>query len=238
MNALLMAIVVTLIAILDYYWPYIEELLKQDKRAKRIKFIIVGTLLTFSWVQAGIQFHKDRESDQDMHFLKEQLASANKSLTNSTEVIRGLTTGGDSRAEFSFAPSINTDSNTFDIILQTGDYPLRNLYIKVKDETKRANRDRSSTNLPPQDSVLFERYLGDIPGKALQQICSAKLDPKVRNYIRFDVYALNGSYWQIINFEKTTNGLWSYFLNYRWSQIGGKFQIDPPSKRGVIEVDD
>jgi hypothetical protein len=235
-NAILMAIVVTMVVLLDYCWPNVEDLLKQNNRAKKIKFTIIGGLLVFAWVQAAVQFYKDKQSDNDMNFLKEQLANANRSLTNSTDVVRGLTTGGNSTADFSFSQNID-DTNALDFELQTGEFPLRSLYVKITDETKRVNRDRSSSNSPPKDTVVFERYFGDFPAKAFQNTCSIRLDPAVTNYVRFDVSALNGSYWQILAIAKT-NAYWLVRLRYRWSQVGGKLQIDPPSERGSIMVDD
>jgi hypothetical protein len=229
-----MAITVTLMALLDYCWPHVEERLKQNNRAKKAKLIIVAGLLIFAWVQALVQFRQDSESDKDMKFLKEQLSNANISLTNSTDVIRGMTVGGNSTAEFSITQ--NEQTNVLDVIMQTGDYPLRSLYVKVKDETKRINRDRSSTNPPPQDIVCFERHLGDFPAKTFHSLCSIRLDPNVTNYIRFDVSALNGSYWQICTVTKS-NENWLIQLRYRWSEVGGKLKIDPPSARGAVMVD-
>lgn len=232
-----MAILVTMMALLDYCWPHIEDLLKQNNRAKKVKLIIVAGLLVFAWIQAAVQFHKDSQSDRDMNFLKDQLANANKSLTNTTDVIRGMTTGGNSTAEFSIGPNIKGDTNVLDIVMQTGEYPLRALSVKITDKTKRVNRDRSSTNPPPNNTIVFERYLGDFPAKAFQDTCSIRLDPAVKNYVRFDVSALNGSYWQILLIQKI-NTNWAVSLQYRMSNVGGKVQIDPPSKRDVLMIDD
>lgn len=236
MNAILMAILVTLMALLDYCWPHVEDLLKQNNRAKKVKLIIVGGLLVFAWVQAAVQFHRDTQSDRDMNFLKEQLANANRSLTNSTDVIRGMTTGGNSTAEFTVGPNIKGDTNVLDIMMQTGEFPLRALHVKITDETKRINRDRSSTNPPPNDTTVFERYFGDFPAKVFQEMCSVRLDPTVNNYVRFDVSALNGSYWQILKIQKIKEN-WAVSLHYRMSNVGGKVQIDPPSMKDVLMFD-
>lgn len=235
MNAILMAITVTLVAGLDYYWDDLEGRFQDKKRAIIFKRIVVGSLLIFVWIQAGIQFKRDAQSDGDMKFLKEQLALANTSLTNSTAIVKGMTIGGDCYADLIFWPG--SDTNTVVVgVITLGEYPLREVAVKIANETKRINAEISnkslnepimSSNLPPSEPIL-ERYLGDLPRMRQIDLCSLTLDPAVTNRYRFDITAMNGSSWQIINIFKTTNG-WANQLFYRSRLAGDKSVIEPSS---------
>ncbi len=167
--------------------------------------------------------------------MKVQLAQANESLANSTAVVKGLAIGGDSRAEIMFGQT--DDTNTLSATMtQKGDYPLRGLSIKITDETKRINaRWSGGTNAPPEGPVVFQRFFGDVAVKSYGDLCTLRFDPAVTNYYRFDVSALNGSFWQIISFSKT-NTNWVMKLIYKWGRFGDKVEMDPPEMRGRMLV--
>lgn len=236
MTAIITAVVITVVGLLDYWWPHYEQKTKAPERARRIKFAILAGLVAFAWIQAFLQLHRDHQSDTDMEYLKAQLDKANTSLTNSTMAVKGLTTGGDTIPEMSFSQTEET--NVVNISMQpVGEYPLRMLWVKVTDEMERINRDRKSTNAPPKDKVVFERFFGDYPAKSWCQLCNVKLDPIRTNFLRFDTQALNGNYWEIITLVKT-NENWAIKLHYRWNFYGGKLKVEPQEKSGIIMVDD
>ena len=135
MTAIITAIVITAVGVLDYWWPHFEQKTKTPERVRRIKFWILGVLIVFAWAQAGFQMYRDYRSDKDMDYLKAQLDKANTSLTNSTAIVKGLTTGGDTSPEMSFSQTEET--NVVNISMQpNGEYPLRMLWVKVTDETE------------------------------------------------------------------------------------------------------
>ncbi|MBI5773163.1 MAG: hypothetical protein HZA89_05400 [Verrucomicrobia bacterium] len=167
--------------------------------------------------------------------MKTQLVQANESLTNSTAVGKGLATGGDSRAEISFSKGDDPNSVSA-MMMPKGGYPLRGLSIKITDETKHILTKRSGdTNALPEGSVVFQRSFGDVAVNSYADLCTLHFDPTVTNYYRFDVSALNGSYWQLISFSKT-NSNWVMKLVYKRGQFGGRVEIDPPEMREKILV--
>lgn len=91
-----MAITFTLAVVLEHLWERFEGRLANERRAHRFKMIVVLGLLGFAWIQAVLQFKRDHDSDEDMKFLKKQLAAANESLKNTTALVKGLATGGES----------------------------------------------------------------------------------------------------------------------------------------------
>jgi hypothetical protein len=86
-----------------------------------------------------------------------------------------------------------------------------------------------------ESPVLFQHFFGDVAVKTFSDLCILHLEPALTNYYRFDIDALNGSYWQIISFNKTTNG-WAMNLKYRWSRFGDKVEIEPPEMKGSILI--
>jgi len=230
MNAILMVLSFTAIVILDYVWMQFEGKLKDKRSAAIFKAVIVGTLLVAGWWQAILQYRRESKSDKDMAYLKQQLAHANESLTNSTAVVKGLTTGGDYLPDVSSSLCDETNALRF-TLWSEGEYPLRDLFVKITDETLRINQRKPDTALPPGKTV-FERFLGNFPAKGVAELCNVKLDPAITNYVRIDLQALNGSYWEIFDIFKT-NESWALKVHYRWKQIAGqKVQIDPPEMRG------
>jgi hypothetical protein len=164
MNAFLLAITFTLAVVLDYLWDRFEGQLGDKRRAHWLKMAVVFGLLGFAWVQAILQFKRDRESDEDMKYLKTQLAAANISLTNTTTLVKGLATGGNS---FPTPTLLNTDqTNSIGIGVQlNGELPLRNVTVRVTDETERINSQMSGSTNVPVGKVTFEGGVGDIvPG--------------------------------------------------------------------------
>lgn len=221
---------------MEYWWPYLEPVFKTAAQAKRTKLWVRGALTLLVCFQAYQQVVKDRQADQDTAYLKSQLDKANVSLTNVTMVARGLATGGDSEPEFTLTHTGET--NVLSLYMESsGEYPLRMLKVMVKDKTKRINGDPGRPNVKLDAVEIYDRFLGDFPPKSECKLCDVRLDPAVTNYLRFDVSAMNGSYWQILAVSKT-NDAWKIWLHYRWSRFGGKLQIDPPSKRNGMMIDD
>lgn len=243
MNAFLLALTFTIAVALDYLWERFENRLDNEKKAHRMKTIAVICLLVFAWIQAGLQFKRDRESDKDMNYLKAQLAAANISLTNSTETVKGMATGGDSYPEIRFSAPHNNESNTLTInVKSNGDYPLRNLGVRIQNETQKiimGDKDGLSSNLP-SGKVVFDRQLGDQPIGAIGDLCNIKFDPAVTNWYRFDFHAMNGFSWELIKFYQVseTNGWngWIGQLHYRFRKFGGPTVIEPTNWGNALMV--
>jgi hypothetical protein len=233
-NAIVLALTLTAVVILDYAWELFEDRLKGKKWAWVSKAILVGVLVLAGWGQALLQYRRDSESDRDTKYLKEQLTLANTSLTNATAVVKGLTTGGDYLPEIYFGLS---ETNAVSLTLMSkSDYPLRHLYVKVTDKTGQADYVRTNAP-PPPPKVLFERFLGDFPGDGWIGVGTVELKPAGTNYVRVDIEALNGTCWEIFYITQA-NKTFAVQLYYRWRQLSGhKAEIDPPSMRGVLVVD-
>lgn len=235
MNAILLALTLTGVVILDYSWEHFESRLKDKKSAAVFKWLLICILLLAGWAQAILQYRRDSQSDKDSAYLKQQLALANTSLTNSTATVKGLTTGGDYLPDVSFSQGLETNTIRFTLMSQS-EYPLRDLYVKVTDKTDQAYH--SNTNVPSVPAkVVFERFFGDYPASGWADVGTATLKPYGTNFIRIDINALNGTCWEIFHITKT-NENWAVRLFYRWKQLSGhKPEIDPPAMHGILVVD-
>jgi hypothetical protein len=234
MNAILVAVIFSVMVILDHFWEVIAKRADNPRRATKWKSYVICSLLVIGWSQAIVQCRNESQAGKDMDFLKGQLATANISLSNTTAVVNGLTLGGDSHAQIYF--NATDDENELNLSLQaTGGYPLRGLWVKVSDATERYKFPHDATNRP-LSKVIFERHFGDYPANAWADLCKVRLDPSATNLLRFDIAALNGSSWQVTALTKT-NKNWSMKLNYRWSQINGKREIEPPEMTNTIVVE-
>src|SRR5947209_8702078 len=78
---MLLAIVLTLVAFLDYSW---DSLPAAYKKRKGLKVAIVLSLLVFGWVQAAIQYNRDKQSDKDIEYLKRQSSKPSFQLFRNT----------------------------------------------------------------------------------------------------------------------------------------------------------
>lgn len=232
MIAILTAVVVTGLALLDYLWPHLEQTSRTPERFRRLKLTIMGAMIVVAWWLAMLQVLSERKADKDMTFLKSQLESANHSLTNSTAALHGLSTGGNSRAEIYFGYAIDKTNAMTATMMQKGEYPIRGLGIRIIDMTKRLNA--FHTEHPPQPGpVLFERHFGDVAIGSYCDLCTLQFDPLITNYYKCEVSALNGSYQEIIAFSMIDTN-WAMRLVYKEGSIAGKREIDPPSMRDKI----
>ena len=194
MNAILLALTLTGVVLLDYAWEHFEERLKDKKTASIYKWVVVVILLLAGWSQAIIQYRKDSQSETDMNFLKTQLAHANEALTNSTAVVKALTTGGDYIPEIMSGIGTETNTLTFSLLSQS-DYPLRSLSVSITDETQRVRVHRTNSNAVVPNKVLYQKFLGDYPTKGTTKLCEVHLDPATTNYIRVELHTLEVYQW-------------------------------------------
>jgi hypothetical protein len=233
--AIVSAIIFTFGWILDHFLQTKDNVVDGVGNSKRIRIILVITVLVLAWVLALVQFKMEETTDKQMAYLTNQVTLAHIALTNSTATVKGLSIGGDSRAEVGWFPS--ADQNSLDFVMITkGDYPLRSLGIKITDETKRIHTDfGTATNQTPEGETVFQRFFGDVSTRTSADLCTIRFDPSITNYLRFDVGALNGSYWQILGFLKT-NDLWAGRLYYKWGRFGDKVEVDPPEMRGKFLI--
>jgi len=224
-NAIFLAIILTAVVVLDYIWDYLPEKLSRKSRASKfVKLTVIVILLIAGWLQAWIQYRRDIRSDRDAEFTKTQLVLANISLTNTTAAINGLSTGGDSYAEVGWFSSL-TISNSIDVsVFVRGDYPVRNLSIKISNQTKRLLAGVTPFDKEPPAEVIYDRFLGDLPLMNSPTLCSIALKPAVTNQLRFDVNELNGWDFRIYELAQTTNG-WGTRLVAQWRRINGKVTI-------------
>jgi hypothetical protein len=237
MNAFLVAIILTVAAVLGYLWEYFFQGKREQRRAIKFKTYIVVFLLVIVWLQAGVQCRRDIKSDADMDYLKGQLALANVSLTNATLTIKGMNDGGDSYGQPTFGFSEGT--NTLSVYLAVnGQFFLRSVSIKVLNETKRIQADIAhASNVPPSETVA-DRFLGDVSSHWWNMpvnLCNIQLDPTITNYIRVDVNAMNGFSWQIYEISQITN-TWRFKLHYQYRRVGEKLDVEPPEWRDKIMV--
>lgn len=224
-NAIFLAIILTAVVILDYVWDFLPKKISgKNGISKSIKLTVIIILLITGWMQAWIQYRRDIQSDKDMEFTKNQLVLANISLTNTTATINGLSSGGDSYAEVGWFPSL-TVSNTIDIsVISHGDYPVRNLSVKISNQTKRFLAGAILSDKGPPDEIVYERFLGDLPLMNSPTLCHIALTQSVTNRFRIDVNELNGWDNRIYELAETTNG-WGVRLAAQWRRINGKVTI-------------
>ena len=235
MNALFLALILTGVVILVYVWEYLPS---KFKNHTKLKALVVVVLLVFGWIQAGIQYHKDSQSDRDMDYFKHQLALANVSLTNATQTIKGISDGGDAYAEPWFGFPEGTNLLAVSLHVQ-GDYIVRSVSAKVLNETKHMEFAlTNSTAAPPPSETLFDRYVGDLPHHWWNgglSLCNVPLDPSRTNYVRVDINAINGFSWQIYALSKATNG-WCVRLHYRYHRVQENLTVYPTNWAGKIMV--
>jgi len=235
-NAILLALTLTGVVLLDYVWEHFEGRLKDKKAATIVKWVVVVILLIAGWSQAVIQYRRDSQSETDMNFLKTQLAHANEALTNSTAVVKALTTGGDYIPEIMSGLGTETNTLTFSLLSQS-DYPLRSLSVSITDETQRVRVHRTNSNAVVPNKVLYQQFLGDYPTKGTTKLCEVHLDPATTNYIRVELHTLEVYQWYVLHIFKT-NGQWSHKLAYSWTQIAGRRpDIEPPEMKDVLMVE-
>jgi hypothetical protein len=235
MMAILMAVILTATALLDYIWDDYADRFKNPKSHKRIKESIVGFLLLIGWILAGIQFNKDKQSDTDTEYVKSQLTLANVSLTNATLTIKGMNDGGDSYAEPTIGYADATNSLTVGLSVN-GEYPLRNVSVSVLNETKRILGDQANPRFMAPSETVFERYLGDLSFHWWNHwgaLCNVKLDPTVTNYVRVNINTMNGFSWQIYEISKDTNH-WGIRLHYQYRRVQEKLTIYPTNMSDKI----
>ena len=67
--AILMALILTVTAVLDYLWEDYAKKFADEKWHKTLKVTAVIILVCFGWFLAIIQWCKDRQSDTDMEGL-------------------------------------------------------------------------------------------------------------------------------------------------------------------------
>jgi hypothetical protein len=140
--------------------------------------------------------------------------------------IKGMLDGGASYAEFGFMPSM-AKTNSLDVVMTVrGQYPLRNLGVKIINETKRINTGLAKSGEVAPSEPLLERFWGDIAVNGMTELPSITLDPEATNHFRFDVSAMNGFSWEIFDFWKITNN-WGIRLAYRHRRVGDKLTIEP-----------
>jgi hypothetical protein len=232
MNAFLVAIILTVAAVLDYLWERFFKGKREQQRAIKFKTWIVAFLLVIVWLQAGVQCRRDIKSDEDMDYLKGQLALANLSLTNTTLTIKGMNDGGDSYAQPAFLFSEGTNTLSVNLFVN-GQYFLRSVSVKVLNETKRIQADIAHASVVPQSETIADRFLGDVCShwwNSHVYLCNIQLDPSITNYIRVDINAMNGFSWQIYEFWQITNA-WRFKLHYQYRRVGEKLDIEPPEWR-------
>ena len=231
MNSILLALTFTAIVVLDYFWDSVAARLSDEKRTFRLKRTVGIILLLFGWFQAAIQYRKEADSNRDVIFLKQQLSLANTSLTNAMETVRGMSDGGTTWVVPTLGPS--EESNCLRLYLAPqGEFPLRSVSVKVLNETKRIEAGLSRATAIPQSEPVHEGFIGDIPRGEFSMpssICDIKLDPTITNHYRFEIHALNGFSWEIINIWKVTNG-WQSELHYRFRRLAGQAGTVEPSR--------
>jgi hypothetical protein len=231
MNALFLALTFTAVVVLDYFWDSVAHRLSDDKRTFRLKRTVGIILLVSGWFQVILQYHKEVASDRDITFLKQQLSLANTSLTNAMEAVRGMSDGGTTWAVPSLGVSDETNCMTLYLSPQ-GEFPLRSVSVNVINETKRIEAGIShATTIPPSEPV-YQRFIGDIPRGGFSlgpRICDIKLDPAITNHYRFEINAMNGFSWEIVNIWKVTNG-WQTELHYRFRRLAGQLGTVEPSR--------
>jgi len=147
------------------------------------------------------------------------------------KLVQGLSDGGDSYLQVAFAAG---QPNIMDVsLVQAGKYPLRSVNVKITDESKRFNSQELKIEDRPRGEFKFEQKLGDIGVKSVTTIAGLKLTPGITNYFRFDIDALNGFSWEIVQFKPETNQ-WITKLIYRMRKIQEKISIEPPNFHGLL----
>ena len=99
MNGIFLALLLTAVVILDYFWDFLKEKSNNAQRLQKLRLVIAVYVLVIGWFQTGMQYRRDAQSDGDIDFVKAQLILANVSLANTTATVKGLSIGGDSYAK-------------------------------------------------------------------------------------------------------------------------------------------
>lgn len=168
--------------------------------------------------------------------LWEKCFSSDKSDAIKKE-IRGMAEGGDAYAEINyFMPDV--DSSTLGMIMFLhGEYPLRQVRVKVVNESKRINAEKAqSRNISPSEipsEIVLERFIGDITTSNFVELGSIQLNPSITNFFRLDIGALNGSSWELVSVHKNTN-TWAIKDEYYYRKTGDKTIVLPKNLGGMI----